>query len=97
MLPPASTPKTPPPVNPGGNPQDQAEAIRSQLTQILNQAAKVAADNGIDFQELVMQFMRGNGGRNAPPTPPAGVNPAQGPQRPAMGGATPPPPGMAMG
>lgn len=44
--------------------------IRPQLMQLLAKAADVAAQNGLDFKSIVMEFLRGGGSKSAPPPPP---------------------------
>ena len=79
---PNTPPSAPPVENPSGQPQDQSGAIRSQLMQLLNQAAKIAGDNGIDFSELIMSFMKSSGGGRSAPPAPRGPAPAS---KPGMG------------
>lgn len=57
----------PPPPSEGGSPE-QGD-IRPQLMQLLAKAAEVAAQNGVDFKSIVMEFLRG-GGKASPPPPP---------------------------
>lgn len=56
----------PPPPSEGGAPEGD---IRPQLMQLLAKAAEVAAQNGVDFKSIVMEFLRG-GGKSSPPPPP---------------------------
>lgn len=70
MLPRTSPPRPiPHTVEPGGQPQQVNTEIENQLLQLLNQAAKVAADNGVDFQAILMKFIHGTvAGSTTPPT-----------------------------
>lgn len=62
--------QAPSPVQEGGTSQNPKSQVEAQLMQLLNEAARVAADNGVDFKDMLVKFMRGSAG--GPPTPPAG-------------------------
>lgn len=59
---------------PGGGgapaPQEQAnpEQMRSTLVKVLKEVARVAQENGFDFQELV-SMVAGGGSQDVPPPP----------------------------
>lgn len=44
-------------------------AIKSKLMQLLGQAAQIAAQNGIDFNQLLQEFLQ-QGEQMPPPRPP---------------------------
>ncbi len=60
----------------GGSPAPQSKPdpkqIEAQLIQVLQQAAKLAEQNGIDFKGLLMKVMGGGAG-NSPDSPPSAV------------------------
>jgi len=67
MMPPTAPPSAPAPAEP----QAGGEEVKTQLIQLLKQAAAVAAKNGIDFKALIMEVLGGGGQPSAPaPRPP---------------------------
>jgi hypothetical protein len=62
------------------NSQDNT-AIRAKLMQLLQQAAQVAASNGIDFKQLLMEVLQG--GQSSPPPPPPTSRPEPSSQIPS--------------
>lgn len=47
-----------------------AGAIKAKLMQLLNQASQVAQQNGLDFNQILQEFVQGRGGQAGPPPPP---------------------------
>ena len=66
-FPTTSHPIPTPVVNPEGEPSDQSAVIESNLERLLDEAAKVAADNGVDFEAMVNKYVQNK--HNIPPPP----------------------------
>jgi hypothetical protein len=58
------------PQNMGGDQQAQPNEIKSKLLMLLSQAAQIAQQNGIDFGQLLQEFMSKSGRGQTPPPPP---------------------------